>query len=79
MNYREKKAEVDELAHEIESLERRNIEDWWGTAKSVQVVQHVAGPAKGKDLYAAVVSSSAVSDGNIKGKQAESDMARSRR
>ena len=73
------------FSHEMDHLLRPKVVEQQGvnscrpeggtsTAKSAQVVQHVAGPAKGKDLYAAVVSSSAVSDGNIKGKQAESDM-----
>ncbi len=44
--------------------------------KSAQVEQHVAGPMKGKGLYAAVVSSTTISDGAIKGKQADSGMGK---
>ena len=73
------------FSHEIDHLLRPKVVEQQGansrkpkgstsTAKSAQVEQHVAGPVKGKGLYAAVVSSTAVSDEVIKGKQAESDM-----
>ena len=54
-------------------IENHTVKHGGMGAKSAPV-EHVAGPVKGKDLYATVISSTAVLDGAIKGKQSESSM-----